>query len=154
MSAGRSAGVGGELDLEPGDLAAQLVAHLDRLALLGQIGEIRARLARRFVASSPQVRAGGGDDDQIGRVEPRIAHPPQGLDGDLLQLGRSLDPGGDEGALALPAHHEPLFSSPAYTARTVLTLTPAHSARRRKLGSRSPAASRPVAISARRRQES
>ena len=35
----------------------------------------------------------------------------------------------------------PSCSSPSYTARTVFTLTPAHSASRRKLGSRSPAAS-------------
>ena len=65
--AGQVARVGGQLGLEPGDLAAQLVAHLDRLALFGEVGKVGAAARRRDLLQLARHARAGGRDDRPGR---------------------------------------------------------------------------------------
>ena len=99
--------VGGQLGLEPADLAPQLVANLDRLAL-ARAGSGSARPLAGSPSTPGMLAQADRDDRQVARVEARLLGPPQRLGGDLLQLGRGLDPLGDEGALPLAADDQAL----------------------------------------------
>ena len=80
--------VGRQLGLEPADLAAQLLADLDRLALLAEVGEVRRGGAGGLPPDvAGDARAGHRDDRQLARAEAGLAGAAQRLGGDLLQLG-------------------------------------------------------------------
>ena len=106
-----------QLGLEPADLAAQLLAHLDRLALPGKVGEAGRQRRRCLPPVAGDARAGHRHDRQLARAVARLGGAAQGVGGDLFQLGGRDDAGGNEGPLALTADNqsvglEPLIHRP------------------------------------------
>ena len=113
-AAGRDvAHVGGELGLEPADLAAQLVAHGALVALQLRVRQCRhglgfGRLRQAVAVRRHQPRADGGDDRKVAGVGPGIAGGLDRLERDPLQVTALRRPLGDEGAEAVTGDDDPV----------------------------------------------
>jgi hypothetical protein len=114
------ADVGGELGLEPADLAAKLLANLELVAfgvgireVVDRDGDGSAPLPRTF-GDSLLEPAGEGcadhrHDAEIARARARGSGIFDRADGDLLELGSGRRAIGDEGAEAVLGDDEPLL---------------------------------------------